>query len=104
MIQRGESLATWQLASPPQGLAEGASLPARRIQPHRLAYLGYQGPVSDGRGEVIKIDGGECQVIAITEDMIELDFRGGLLRGRLALRRIGVTEAAEWELSRLSAS
>jgi hypothetical protein len=67
MLDQGEDLATFQFARRPDSLAEGESLPFRRLPNHRRAYLTYEGPVSGGRGIVrivrdgiyVVTDGGE---------------------------------------------
>lgn len=51
MLERDGTLATWRVASP---ALDGA----RRIQDHRRAYLDYEGPLSEGRGEVRRIAAG----------------------------------------------
>ncbi len=34
-----------------------------RLRDHRRLYLTYQGPISNSRGNVQRIDGGDCQII-----------------------------------------
>ncbi|MEE2826902.1 MAG: hypothetical protein VYE64_09765 [Planctomycetota bacterium] len=51
MIQEGDHLMTWALEVVPQ---PGCLIPAVRLADHRLAYLEYQGVLSDGRGEVTR--------------------------------------------------
>jgi hypothetical protein len=76
-------LATWRLAENP--LTWRAGVPAERIGDHRQAYLDYEGPVSDGRGEVRRLDRGPCDVLA--------DDHAGSLWLRLAGARLaGVFE------------
>jgi hypothetical protein len=35
---------------------------ATRLADHRLAYLTYEGPISDGRGSVTRVAAGSCEV------------------------------------------
>lgn len=49
MVEDGPALVTFQLAGRP---ATGDVVRGRRIADHRLAYLEYEGPVSNDRGAV----------------------------------------------------
>jgi len=48
---------------------------------HRLAYLDYEGPVSDNRGFVERLDFGTCQTIGKT-----IHYQGQLCSGTINLR------------------
>ena len=89
MLERGEALATWQLAQDPVETGGRRPARARRIQDHRLAYLTYEGPVSGGRGRVDRIDAGTCKLLAVAEERWEFDLCGQRLTGRFELRRTG---------------
>lgn len=51
-----EKLRTWQLAKWP--LDPGESCKAREIEPHRRAFLDYEGEISGGRGHVQRVMAG----------------------------------------------
>lgn len=58
LLQVGDALKSWRLLADPRA-AEW--VPAEANADHRLAYLDYEGPVSGGRGSVVRIDAGEYE-------------------------------------------
>ena len=81
MLERGQLLATWQLLENPQPLLTGdatGSIPARRIGDHRRAYLTYEGPVSNDRGEVARIAAGRYETVEDTADEWRFRMGGGV--------------------------
>ncbi len=70
MLDTGEALATWQLAGDCMDLAEGRSMPARKLPDHRPAYLAYEGPVSRGRGHVRRVREGAFEILDRDESRI----------------------------------
>jgi len=84
MLEWGPVLRTWAVASEP---AEAADLEAEALPDHRLAYLDYEGPVSDDRGSVTQWDAGEYELVSQREDELILQLHGRRLRGNLSLRR-----------------
>lgn len=92
MLERGESLATWQLLSQPQS-GEVGPVPAVRIGDHRKAYLEYEGPVSGGRGQVQRFDHGEVVIQKFTDSVCQFWAAGRVLRGDYELRKTGVAGA-----------
>jgi len=104
MLESGGCLRTWVLAELPREWAvvvsrlpeRVASLPmvaddsmvaAEPLGDHRLAYLDYEGPVSGNRGSVRRLDRGTFETIDQTPSGWEVALAGGLLRGRVSLRR-----------------
>ncbi len=94
MLQRGDVLLTWQLLREP---IDRSSLPilARRIGDHRKAYLQYEGPISDNRGSVRRVDGGTVDFEETTPNRYIVALNGRRLSGRFLLARKG----SEWVLS-----
>jgi hypothetical protein len=93
MLDQGQALATWQLASDPAILAPPdaqAAIPARRIGDHRHEYLDYQGPVSRQRGHVSRVDKGTYELIQQTTAGWRVRLNGELLHGEFC-----VSSAAE---------
>jgi hypothetical protein len=84
MVETGEMLRTWRLPAPPSG---GASLLAKPIFDHRRVYLDYEGPLSCGRGRVVRWDGGEYEVVTWSEEEIRLRLEGKRIRGLFLLHR-----------------
>ena len=105
MLEAGEHLATWTLAELPAAwissldtsVAEtsDAGVRAVRIHDHRLAYLDYEGPVSNDRGVVSRCDRGDFDVEAWSDDMCRVALRGNKLRGVAELHRV---RGEAWEL------
>jgi hypothetical protein len=80
-------LATWQFAENPLPPDALAGRQGRRIADHRRIYLDYQGPVSRGRGQVRRLDGGEVRILVAGEDRLDVRFSGERLWGPWSLRR-----------------
>ena len=56
MLENGGTLTTW--AIPPQTRSGPFTCCAVPLPDHRLAYLEYEGPISDNRGTVRQVDHG----------------------------------------------
>ena len=82
MLEFGGGLATWALCEPP---ALDRDIQADRLADHRLAYLDYEGPISEGRGAVSQWDAGECELLSTEPARWEATLAGGNIRGRLLL-------------------
>lgn len=95
MISSGDALLTWSLAELP---AKGTVITAEQLPNHRLTYLDYEGPVSNDRGNVRRVDGGEFVSIERTETRYEVDLRGEKLCGRLVLEQ-DATEPQRWRVA-----
>lgn len=80
-----ERLPTWRLARSP--IAEQGPVDAERIGEHRRLYLGYEGPIGGGRGEVRRIDRGEATILSWSKDRVRFDLHGAVLRGTFELYR-----------------
>jgi len=61
MLECGEVLRTWRLATLPQ---EGQPVAARASFDHRPLYLDYEGPVGGNRGQVKRWDGGTFHLVS----------------------------------------
>lgn len=84
MIEIGPDapLVTWRLEHNP---IRSASTPTDRIADHRRAYLDYEGSISGDRGEVFRLDRGQCEIIERTEAAWVLETSGATLRGRIRI-------------------
>lgn len=58
MLEHEGALITFEVERLP---SEASSFQARRLADHRLAYLEYEGHISDNRGHVIRLDRGRYQ-------------------------------------------
>jgi DNA polymerase Ligase (LigD) len=86
MLESGDVLRTWRLAGPPR---PGAAVAAEASFDHRLVYLEYEGPISGGRGSVVRWDAGTFTVAGETADRLLLRLEGERLRGTAVLARAG---------------
>jgi DNA polymerase Ligase (LigD) len=88
MIEHNDALLTWQLLTEPTG---PASLPIRasRLDDHRMHYLEYEGPVSQDRGTVRRIDAGTAKIEEITSSVCRFQADGSLISGLLVLLNRG---------------
>jgi hypothetical protein len=96
MLEHCGILRTWALPEPP---GEGRTIAAKALPDHRTAYLDYEGPISQGRGSVSRIERGRFHVIAWADDRIEVEIHGDQWNGRLALWRAETGDAEradEW--------
>ena len=100
----GDVLATWQILENPveaveAGTAAPAQLPARRIGDHRRAYLEYEGPISRGRGHVVRVDRGPWRLIDESPSAWTIRLAGSRLVGVFFLRRVSGSPEA-WTFQR----
>jgi hypothetical protein len=84
MLETPEALATWALAKPPDA---SAAIAAESLPDHRMAYLEYEGPISDGRGSVTRWDRGTYQLQQNDLDELAGVVAGEILIGEITLRR-----------------
>jgi hypothetical protein len=60
---------------------------AEELPPHRLAYLEYEGALSQNRGEVARVTRGSFEWLVREEDRIEVRIAEGEPQGTLQLQR-----------------
>jgi hypothetical protein len=84
MLEHQRRLRTWALHNEPQA---GREIPATALADHRLEYLDYEGPVSQGRGSVTRWDCGSYSIAAWDEDQVELELCGTRITGSVHLWR-----------------
>lgn len=84
MLEAEGVLKTWALSQEP---AEGVEIAAEALADHRLAYLDYEGPVSGGRGTVVRWDQGDYRLVSQRDDEWIVELSGERLSGRATLRR-----------------
>ncbi len=73
MLEGDEKLITWNCSQNP--LTHPAA-ECRRIADHRKAYLTYEGPVSQNRGAVQRIESGRYDAIEINESHWVVQLKG----------------------------
>ncbi len=84
LLQRGESLATWALAQAP---VPQAAIAAQALPDHRLVYLDYEGPISGGRGTVVRWDWGTFEAVQWDAQAAVVLLWGTRLCGEVRLTR-----------------
>jgi hypothetical protein len=111
MFEQGDILRTWALARLPRDwaplaeCAENALAPAETntvsaeaLGDHRLSYLDYEGPLSDDRGHVIRVESGTFELAEHAPDCWDVTAAGRVVRGRITLSRPS-TESGGWQLA-----
>ncbi len=104
MIDEGQSLATWKCRSPPESASDRQPVICTRSPDHRRMYLDYEGPISEGRGQVNRHDHGWCTIrqqgsaAGAISGRLAVIFGGRLLRGPYALVR-SETDDQLWSLA-----
>ncbi len=66
MFEEDAGLRTWAVERLPA--PDGPAVRAVPLPPHRLAYLNYEGPVSQNRGHVCRVAAGHYQAVASSAD------------------------------------
>lgn len=102
MLEFGESLRTWALSSNP-ALNDVAQrdIAATPLPDHRLDYLEYEGPISQGRGNVVRVDAGRFEIISAAEFELVLKLAGEKVNGEWRIARESSVEPDQWLFSRI---
>lgn len=95
MLEVGGVLRTWSIPELP---VPGQLIQAEALPDHRLAYLDYEGPVSDNRGSVSRVDEGEYEVLADSAGLWRVHLVGKVLRGKFELRQVA-DSSSQWMAS-----
>ena len=75
MFENDEALWTWATASHPL-LEQVTRLPAAKLADHRKAYLTKEGPVSNDRGSVTRVEEGEFDIVRCDAEHYVFAMRG----------------------------
>lgn len=81
MFEVGGQLLTWAVDELPT--LGGPAVPATPLPPHRIAYLDYEGPLSNGRGTVRRIVRGTCAKSTDGDDWCEFEIEAAEFSGRM---------------------
>jgi hypothetical protein len=90
MLETRCVLRTWRLDKPP---CAHESSKATAIGDHRLAYLDFEGKLTNNRGTVKRWDAGTFEGAAFDGNLVRLQIKGNRLIGNLELAR---QDADEW--------
>ncbi|MGA2620442.1 MAG: DNA polymerase ligase N-terminal domain-containing protein [Thermoguttaceae bacterium] len=85
LLEGPAALRTWALPQLPQAEAE---LICEALPDHRLAYLDYEGPISDGRGTVARCDRGTYAVLSDSLGELLIELCGARFCGQVSLRPV----------------
>lgn len=83
MLEDAGHLLTWELTGSPANAADWSE--CRRLADHRLAYLHYEGAVSNNRGHVTRWDEGNFEWEARSDLAIRVRLTGKKLQGTMWL-------------------
>ena len=103
MLESGDVLRTWQLLELPTPWSQASnvsSVIAHPLADHRLAYLDYEGPLTDGRGNVTQCDAGTYRLLEEQAESLTFQLSGTLLQGPVRLSKL--LEAGDWTLELLA--
>lgn len=104
MLQQDGALLTWSLLELPDGLGgerrrhdeQPSEVAATRLPDHRLLYLDYEGPISNGRGSVTRMAAGDFSYVAESNAFLDVQLQGDKCTAHVQLRR---RCGDEWTLS-----
>lgn len=102
MLEAEAVLRTWALEQLPRGwdaarsrtaarygacaaTSAATTVVARRLTDHRIGYLEEEGPLSGGRGEVLRIDAGTYQTVTRDSQSWQVVLSGQVVRGQVTL-------------------
>lgn len=119
MLESGDMLRTWALAALPRAwqaahsrtlhkgdcppLGSENEVEALQLADHRLAYLHFEGALSEQRGTVFRVaEGNYCVQGDETDNRLDCTLDGDTLTGRFTLRR-GEQSAEQWTLESIPA-
>lgn len=76
---------TWRIEYPPDQWRAHSPLQLVPLPAHRRDYLTYEGPLSDGRGQVTRVDQGQARVCQTSPGVKQLDIQLGSFTGRVRI-------------------
>ena len=95
MLEKDGLLRTWKIQQQP---APGEQLVAIPLPDHRIAYLEYEGPISDNRGTVSQFDYGTYEgSLPSSTESFSVDLTGKVFHGRLLLEP-HPQQPAQWQI------
>ena len=98
MLERGDGLQTWRLDRIP---SEAGQIAAVALPDHRKEYLDYEGPVSQDRGSVARIDRGNFELLESAPGRVIVRLYGDRLAGEARLLQLsseGSLDRSVWRM------
>ena len=87
LLEHGDHCRSWRMPTDPTSI-KTCEITAEGLPDHRTLYLDYEGPVSGGRGSVIRHDSGTFEWRINQPDLCEVELAGTKWRGVIRLERI----------------
>jgi len=87
MLESDGFLETYRLDLPPEEIASRPAN-AQKIFDHPIKFLTYEGPVNEGKGSVSISEAGTYCVAKKTDETIEMNLNGKILKGNLVMTRV----------------
>lgn len=81
-LEAGSVLRSWRL---PLSFPSSEPFAVEPTANHRLVYLDYEGPISNDRGTVVKVDSGTFQWVRDDPQQLVILLSGAEYTGRLAI-------------------
>ena len=78
-------------------LMPGVAVPAEATPEHRLLYLDYEGFVSEGRGQVTRVDAGTFDWETQSPEIMPMRIFGQRFQGRLTLVKHSVGWSCQFD-------
>lgn len=97
MLEHEGVLATWQFLNNPLEIGQTGPFSATKLPDHRLAYLDYEGSVSDNRGSVQAIDRGLYRTVHRGPRVWRIELESA---GSAGIIELTCLEEPEWLLRR----
>jgi hypothetical protein len=97
MLEAEGKLRTWRLLDVPTSQHE---IQAESLGDHRIDYLDYEGPVSGGRGRVVRWDAGSYEVCEESPEKLIVQLASSRCHGTGNLRRVDGSWIWRWHHSR----
>ena len=94
MLESETSLLTWALPAFP---TDETLIEAEQLPDHRIAYLEYEGAVSNDRGVVSRVESGTYEVLYKSDEIFDARLTSRRLTGRIRLAY--QPEKGRWEVS-----
>jgi hypothetical protein len=94
MLEWGAVLRTWAMPAQP---CAGMTLIAEALGDHRLDYLQFEGPLSDGRGQVSRWDSGDYHLESETQQELVVRLVGKRCCGLVTLRSL-LNDPLHWNV------
>jgi hypothetical protein len=85
LLEEQSSARTWRLLRRP---CMNEPIAAQALPPHRLEYLTYEGPVSNGRGHVERMAAGAYSIISSDERRIQIGLTQTKLAGGIIIESV----------------